>query len=251
MSRTDLSKTKASMVSLGLKTCAARLSELLDQAEQEQLPYRRFLDILIDTEMDARNKRRVHRNYTGAHFPPEPKSLDEFNTAELDSGLTATQLMQLRELNWIDAVSNIIFLGPPGLGKTTLAVGLGLEAVNQGYSVCFERMQSLMDMLTTERNARSAAFRLRRIRKCNVLIIDEVGFLPVTKEQANTFFSLVSELYEQTSLLITTNREIDQWAEMLGDPVLTTALLDRLLYNAKCFSLKGESYRIKHPKEVN
>jgi len=251
MAHSDLSKMKASMVSIGLKTCASQLGELLDQAEKEQMPYRRFLDVLIDTETDARNRRRVHRNFTGAHFPPQAKSLDEFNTAELESGLTATQLMQLRELNWADAAANIIFLGPPGLGKTMLAVGLGLEAVNQGYAVCFERMQSLVDMLTTEHTSRASAFRLKRIRKCGVLIVDEVGFLPVTKEQANAFFSLVSELYEQTSIIITTNREIDQWAEMLGDPVLTTALLDRLLYNAKCFSLKGESYRIKHPKEEN
>ena len=130
-----------------------------------------------------------------------------------------------------------------------LAVGLGLEAINGGYSVCFERMTALMEILDMAQRSRAASFRLKRIRKADVVIIDEIGFTPIKKEQANNFFNLVSDLYEKTSVIFTTNKEIGQWAEVMGDPVLTTALLDRILHHSKCFSLRGESYRIKHPEE--
>ncbi|HQN20652.1 MAG TPA: ATP-binding protein, partial [Syntrophobacteraceae bacterium] len=138
---------------------------------------------------------------------------------------------------------------PPGVGKSMLAIGLGLEAINAGYSVCFERMASLVDIIDTARVSRASNFRLKRIRKADLIIIDEIGFTPIKKDQANSFFNLVSEMYEKTSIIFTTNKEIGQWAEVMGDPVLTTALLDRILHHSKCFSLRGESYRIKHPQE--
>ncbi len=113
--------------------------------------------------------------------------------------LSYTQLYQLKDLNWIDAHVNILFLGPPGIGKTMLAVGLGLEAINAGYSVCFERMASLMEIVDTAKTSRASNFRLRRIRRADLVIVDEIGFTPIRWEQANSFFNLVSEMYEKTS----------------------------------------------------
>jgi len=136
-------------------------------------------------------------------------------------------------------------MGPPGLGKTMLAVGLGLKAVDAGYAVCYERMVNLIDILDNAPYQKLAQYRLTRIRKSQVIIIDEIGYTPITKEQANRFFTLISELYERASLIFTTNKNIDGWAEVMGDPVLTAALLDRILENARCFSLRGQSYRLK------
>jgi DNA replication protein DnaC len=246
MASKSIAMTKSTMQGIGLKHVAAVLSDLIQEAEIHNYTYREFLDRIMDHELEKRNEKRKRRNLSGAHLPPKPKPIDEFDTAELDSGITPTQIMQLKDLAWIDSCTNILFLGPPGLGKTMLAVGLGLLAIDEGYTVCFERMSSLMKLIEQERSSRKAAFRLRRINKCQVLIIDEIGFLPITRDQANAFFTLVSNLYEKTSIIITSNKDVGEWAELLGDPVLATALLDRFLFNARGFSLKGQSYRMKH-----
>lgn len=249
MEKRTMAQTKASLAGVGFKHVIPVLSELINAAEEQKLSYREFLNLLIENELTARNEKHRRRNLSGAHFPPNPRTLDEFDTRELESGITPTQLYQLKDLNWIDAHVNILFLGPPGVGKSMLAIGLGLEAVNAGYSVCFERMASLVDIIDTARVSRASNFRLKRIRKADLIIIDEIGFTPIKKDQANSFFNLVSEMYEKTSIIFTTNKEIGQWAEVMGDPILTTALLDRILHHSKCFSLRGESYRIKHPQE--
>ena len=105
-----------------------------------------------------------------------------------------------------------------------------------------------MKILDRSETERSAGFRLKNIRKAQLVIIDEIGYTPISREQANRFFNFISDSYETKSIIFTTNKEITEWAEMMGDPVLTTAMLDRILHHAKCFSLKGESYRLKHPE---
>lgn len=231
-----------------LKHTARQLTDLLERAENTELSYREFLLMLLETEVKGRNERRRKRNLSAAHFPPNVKCLEEFNTHELDSGITEAQLRQLKELNWLDSYGNLVFAGPPGLGKTMLAVGLGMEAIRLGYTVCFERMSNFVKILDNAEMERSAGFRLKNIRKAQLVIIDEIGYTPITREQANKFFTFISDTYETNSIIFTTNKEITDWAEMMGDPVLTTAMLDRILHHAKCFSLRGESYRLKHPE---
>ena len=129
-----------------------------------------------------------------------------------------------------------------------VALGLGLLAVDEGYTVAFEKMESFIKVLDDAGVDRKAGFRLRYLRKCQLVIVDEIGYTPITRTQANRFFSFVSDAYERSSMVFTTNKEITQWEELVGDRTLTTAMLDRILHHARCFSLRGESYRLKHPE---
>lgn len=242
-----LQRLSALLESFTLKHSSKQLADLLEKADHEEASHRVFLLELLETEVQGRNERRRKRNYAAAHFPPNQRPMEEFNTLELASGMTDSQLKHLKELTCLDNRGNIVIAGPPGLGKTMIAVGLGLVAINSGYTVCFERMVNLIKILDQAETERSAGFRLKNIKKAQMVIIDEIGYTPISRSQANKFFTLISDTYETSSLVFTTNKEITDWAEMMGDPVLTTALLDRILHRAKCFSLKGESYRLKHP----
>jgi len=244
----QLERLSTMLETFGLQHTSKHLTTLLDAAEKEEQPYRQFLFNALETEVKGRNERRRHRNYALAHFPPSVRALDEYDPAELEAGITHSQIKQLKDLSWLDACGNIILAGNPGLGKTMIALGLGLHAINEGYTVCFEKMGNFFDILAKSDYERSAGFRLKNINKAQLVILDEIGYSTITKEQANRFFCFISDAYEKRSIIFTTNKEIPEWAEMMGDPVLTTAMMDRILHHARCFSLKGESYRLKYPE---
>lgn len=230
-----------------LKHSARALPDLLETSDTQGATSRQFLLSVLETEVKGRNERRRKRNYSAAHFPPNVRPLEEFDPEELESGITQAQVDRLKELSWLDNGGNLVFAGPPGLGKTMVAVGLGLHAINSGYTVCFEKMVNLVKILDTAETERTAGFRLRNLKKAQLLIIDEIGYTPITRSQANRFFTFISDTYETSSIIFTTNKEIMNWAELMGDPVLTTAMLDRILHHANCYSFRGESYRLKHP----
>ncbi len=248
MSALTVGALAAELEAFGLKHASRQLADQLESADANGLTCREFLERLLDCERGGRFERKRGRNYAAAHFPPHVKPIDEFDPAELEGGITATQVAQLKELTWLDAHGNVVLAGPPGLGKTMVALGLGLHAIDEGYTVAFEKMESLVRIMDDAAVDRKAGFRLRHLRRCQMVIIDEIGYTPITKAQANRFFSFVSDAYERQSLVFTTNKEIPDWAEMVQDPVLATALMDRILHHARCFSLRGESYRIKHPE---
>jgi len=237
----------AMMETFGLRHAPRQLADILDSAEAREATYREFLHQLLMAEVKGRNERKRKRNYAAAHFPPNVKDLAEFDCSELEGGMTPGQIAQLKELSWLDAKGNIILAGPPGLGKTMLALGLGLHAIDEGYRVAFEKMDDFVRILDCAETERAAGFRLRYIRRASLFILDEIGYTPITRLQANRFFNYISDAYERTSIIFTTNKAMHEWAEMMGDAVLTTALMDRILHHARCFSLRGKSYRLKHP----
>lgn len=224
------------------------ISKALAEIDVESdLSHLEFLKALLEKEISHRMERRLRRNLAGSHFPVI-KLLEDFKVERIE-GINKLQLKNLLDFTWIDKQENLLFFGPPGIGKTHLSIALGYEAIQNGYTVCFERITSLVKLLKTMDVQRSSTFRINRIMKSDVLIIDEIGYTPIDRKEANLFFSLVSELYERTSIILTSNKSFDSWAEMLGDEVMTTALLDRLLHHAHVFSLAGDSYRISNKKE--
>ena len=234
--------------SLKLKGISVYLDEALSKATKEKTSHLDFLSSLLAEEVSFRNERRLQRNLSGAHFPVI-KEFETFNFSRI-KGITEEQLNNLKDFRWIDKSENIMFFGPPGLGKTHLSIALGYKAIEAGYTVCFERITSLIKLLKTMETMRSSSFRINRILRSSLLIIDEIGYTPIDRKEANLFFNLISELYERSSVIITSNKGFDQWSEMMGDEIMTTAMLDRLLHHAHVFSLEGDSYRIQEKKEV-
>jgi len=215
----------------------------INEAEAHKVSYAGFLKSLLEAEISYRSERKLKRNLAGAHFPVH-KKLEDFKVKRV-KGLTRTDLANLLDLRWLDNHENLLFFGPPGIGKTHLAISFGMKAIEAGYKVCFERVTNLIRLLKTSAVQRNASFRVNRLMKADLVIIDEIGYTPIERKEANLFFNLISELYEKSSVIITSNKEFDSWAEMMGDEVMTVALLDRLLHHAKVFNMDGESYRIQ------
>lgn len=232
---------------LGLRGALKHLDELLNEAEGKRISYVTFLSTLLLAEIEDRKDRRFKRNMSAAHFPVS-KRIEDFEFGRI-KGITKSDISQLLDFRWLDNHMNLLFFGPPGLGKSHLSIALGVQAIEQGYTVCFEKIVNLIKLLKLQDIQRTAGFRINKILKSDLLIIDEIGYTPIDRREANLFFNLISELYEKKSIIITSNKSFDTWAEMMGDGVMTTALLDRLLHHAKVFNLSGESYRIRKIEE--
>ena len=238
-------QTLSFLDTLKLRGAAHRLDEIIHDAEMDKTSYLTFLNTLLSTEIEYRIKRRVERNMTGL---PVVKRMEQFDFGRV-KGIGKSQVANLLDCRWIDNKENLLFFGPPGIGKTHLAIAFAVEVVEKGYKVCFERITNLIKLLKTADIQKASEYRIRRIMKSNLVIIDEIGYTPIERREANLFFSLISEMYERVSIIITSNKSFDSWAEMMGDSVMTTALLDRLLHHARIFNLEGESYRIKNQKK--
>ena len=180
---------------------------------------------------------------------PRIKKFEDYDFNQQD-GVTGDQMKRLCNFVWLEQAFNVVFLGAPGVGKTHLATALGYEAANAGYSVCFITLEGLIRLLKTAEISKSSKTRLTQLRRASLVIIDEIGFMPVSKTEAHLLFSFISACYEHKSLIITSNKGFDEWADFLGDPVITTAILDRLIFKCEIFNLTGDGYRIRHRQTI-
>jgi len=203
-----------------------------------------FLDFQYQRRLGKSAALRV-RN---ARFP-RIKTFEEYDFGQQD-GVTAEQMRRLCDFVWLEQAFNVVFLGAPGLGKTHLATALGHAAANAGYPVCFVTLEGLVRVLKTAEISKPSMSRLTQLRRASLVIIDEVGFMPVSKAEAHLLFSFVSACYEEKSLVITSNKGFDDWADFLGDPVIATAILDRLIFKCEIFNLSGEGYRLRHRQTI-
>ena len=232
--------------SLRLPTVLREYGKLAKQAAAEGLDHVQFLARLIELEMIDRERRMIERRIKAAKFPAV-KSLDSFDFKAIPA-LNKMQVLELARCEWIERRENVIALGPSGTGKTHVALGLGLSACQKGLSVGFVTAAALVHELMEARDER----RLLRLQKQMVshklLIIDELGFVPLSKTGAELLFELISQRYERGSTLITSNLPFDEWTETFGSERLTGALLDRLTHHVNILEMNGESYRLGQSK---
>lgn len=234
---------------LGLSFLARQAVEIIGKAEKDQPGYSDFAASLLACEVSHREDRQLAKRVKIAALPLE-HDLNLYDH-HFTNGLTPSQLAQLRELNWLDQVYNIMLVGPSGAGKTYISAGLCHQAIKQGYKAYFRSMEQLLECLRMKGTLHTAMTEYKRLVKANLIVIDDIMLLPVAKVDANRFFSFINQIYETTSFIITTNKSPTEWAGLLEDEVLATALLDRLLYHCQPISLTiDDSYRMLNRKTI-
>ena len=240
----DLDATRQRLERLAMPHAAEQLEALISDAVKHDSAAHSVIDRLLEAELERRDERRVQTSLRLSGLPGG-QTLGNFDFS-FQPSVERSRIETLATCQWIRENRTLLIQGPPGVGKTHLGVALGVKAIEHGFGVTFYRLDELLPLMRRDAELAPAQLRRKKYINTGLLILDEVGFEPMNRQDATLFFRLVSHRYQKGAILITTNKGVEAWPELLaGDEVLATAILDRLLHHSHVLNIKGRSYRLR------
>ena len=237
-----------SLKRLTLPTLSERLEGWLETAVKQEWTHRELLEKIVAEEVSGKHHKRSEMGVRMARFT-FVKTLDGFDFTAQPS-LDPKRVRELAVCRWVGNRDNVVLLGPPGVGKTHLSVALGVEAIRNGYRTLFVGAQALIAGLVKAHQEGRLDEKLKQLSQFKLLTVDEIGYIPIDRMGANLFFQLISRRYDKGSMILTSNQTYANWGEIFGDPVIASAILDRVLHHASTLNIKGESYRLKEKRKA-
>ena len=229
--------------SLRFNSIASNLDTLVKEAESQEISYLHFAEVLVDYEISIRNNNRIRLNMKRAGFPAI-KQLEEFDFT-FQTTITKKQIVRLLDFTFIDNRESVVFIGPSGVGKTHLSISIGVKAIDAGYKVLFTTALSLIESLDLAELRGALKNKINSLQKFDVLIIDELGYLPLNKKSVFNFFQLVNALYEYRAIIVTTNKDFTNWGDFFINDNVAVPIVDRIIHRSHIFMMGGESYRLR------